>query len=115
MVLHQNIRQTCSVVFRPIKAVGPLNAPMPDPKLTSPEELDEVYVHSLSLIREGEPWEKANVVASKVMFYLHLDRWAEARATLEHLLKAGFTMDSDLGICQRFLNEKEFALRESDR
>lgn len=95
---------TCSMVFKPIKSIDPATVPsVEEMKGVSTEELDEVYEHSLSLVRNGSAWERANVMASKVMFYIHQDRMAEAREVFDAVKAKGFTVDSDLKVCGRLL------------
>ena len=98
---------TCSMVFKPTKAIDPAMVPsVEEMKAVSPEELDEVFDLSLSLVRSGSTWERANVMASKVMFYIHQDRMAEAREVFDAVKAKGFTIDSDLNVCGRLLAEE---------
>lgn len=99
---------TCSFVFRSVASLDPAMVPSAaEMKGISSEELDEVYEFSLSLIPNGSGWERANVMASKVMFYVHLDRFAEARSVYDAVVGAGFTLDSDLKTCAQLLARSE--------
>jgi hypothetical protein len=101
---HSEMVGTCSVVFRPVKPVDPAAVPsVAEMKAVGKEELDDVYRLSLSLVRNGSAWERANVMASKVMFYMHNNRMAEAREVFEAVMVEGFTIDSDLKVCERLL------------
>ena len=102
--LHANI-DGCSVVFRTVKRVDPASMPMTDLKMASEAELDEAYSYSLSLIGSGKGWQQANIVASRVMFYLHLGRVHEARAAFDRFVAEGYTLSSDLTVCQNHLRE----------
>ena len=119
-ILHYRLRDflspyldlagTCSVVFQAVKSIDPTIVPSAEEmKAISSEELDEVYEYSMAVISDRKGWEASNIMASKVMFYLHENRQAEARTVLDAVLAQGFTMDSDLAVCCRFL--EDFAVR----
>jgi hypothetical protein len=82
------------------------------PSIRISAELDAVYEHSLSLLSSGASWERANVIASKVMFYLHLEKPEQARSVFESARSSGFTIDSDLRVVERMLLEKEATGRD---
>lgn len=97
---------TCSFVFKPIRPIDPAMIPSAqEMKDVGKDELDEAYRYSLSLVRDGMAWERANVMAAKVMFYVHLARITEAREVLDAALAEGFTIESDLKLCARLLED----------
>ncbi|MCW5733942.1 MAG: hypothetical protein KIS73_07450 [Enhydrobacter sp.] len=105
---YDELAGTCSFVFKSTAALDPAMVPSAQEMRTiSDDELDEVYRFSLSLIPNGSGWERANIMASKVMFYIHLDRAAEAQSAYEAALRAGFTVDSDLKKVARLLTRSE--------
>jgi hypothetical protein len=109
--LHANI-DGCSVAFRPVKRINPEDIPMTNLHLATEGELDEAYAYSLHLIGPGRGWQQANVVASRVMFYLHLERTNEARRAFEHFVSEGYTLSSDLEVCRNLIEEQKSKARE---
>lgn len=103
---YDKLAGTCSFVFKPNKALDPAMIPSAEEmKAISVEELNEVYDYSLSLVRNEMAWERANVISSKVMFYIHLGRMTEAQAAFDATIAEGFTIASDLKVCARLLGE----------
>jgi hypothetical protein len=102
-----DLADMCTVVFQVKKSIDPSIIPSAqEMKAISKEELDEVYKYSLAVISDQTAaWPKSNIIASKVMFYLHQNRRAEARAVFDDALAQGCTIDSDLTICRRILDE----------
>ena len=101
---YDRLAGTCSFVFKPTRAIDPAMIPSAEEmKAVGVDELDEVYEHSLSLLRNEMAWAKANVISSKVMFYIHQDRMTEARTAFDAAMTEGFTMNSDLKVCARLL------------
>jgi hypothetical protein len=64
------------------------------------QEIDEAFAWSLSLV---EAPSRPNIAAAKVMHFIHLDRLADAKRALEGFIRQGFSLDSDLRICEKIL------------
>lgn len=99
-----DLANSASVVFRLNKPLDCDLGWLADLKSFSDTEVDDAFEYSMSLVSSKSS--SNNIAAAKVMHFIHLDRIAEAKQALAHFVQDGFSMDSDLGICQRMLSTK---------
>jgi hypothetical protein len=100
---EMDIPKSSSVVFRLKKRVDCDLKWCADLKSFSVDEVDEAFNYSISLVG-GKP---SNIAAAKVMYFVHLNRIAEAKRVLDDFIQEGFSEKSELGVCKKILATTE--------
>jgi hypothetical protein len=78
------------------------------PRQFSNEDIDSAFAYSLNIVSREK---RANVVAAKVMYFLHAGQLDRAQQELTHARSQGYSFESDLSIVERRVAEEVVSLR----
>ncbi len=83
--LEHNVRNSCSIVFRLKKKLDLDVAWLGQLPSWSAEKIDAAFAYSLAAVADDTEWYQDEVRAAKIMYYVHTNRIAEARAAVAKL------------------------------
>jgi hypothetical protein len=81
-----NVRNSGSMVFRATEKLNGDFIGLDDLKSCSEQEVNDAFDYSLFLVRDDGEYFKDQILAAKVMYYIHLDHFSEAKQLLEGIL-----------------------------
>lgn len=100
---ENDVPHSGSVVFRVIKPIPGDLAWLEHLEHFPDEEVHRAFAHSMALVNDDD---FPSVAAAKVMHFIHLERFSEARRIMAGFIDRGLSLQSDLGICWRMLAAK---------
>jgi hypothetical protein len=75
----------------------------------SNEDIDSAFAYSLSIVSKGK---RPNVVAAKVMYFIHAGQLERAQQEIAHARSLGYSFDSELSIVERRVDEEAASQRQ---
>jgi hypothetical protein len=67
----------------------------------SSDDVEKAFEYSLSLVEDAK---KANIYAAKVMCFVHQNKLVEAKNCFQEIVRKGISIEKDLAIVQKLLN-----------
>ena len=80
------------------------------PRQFSKEDIDSAFAYSLSIVSKEK---RPNVVAAKIMYFLHAGQLDRAQQEIAHARSRGYSFDSDLSIVEQRVGEEVSSKRLS--